>query len=95
VFLLEYESKGPRVSGPGACRQYCAGLGVPNHLACHARPDIAFAVGYLSRFQQGPTADNVPRLRDVVLYLAGIANFSSYLGGSSDPRAYCDADLAQ
>jgi hypothetical protein len=89
------DALGPLVTDPDALRQYRAVLGVLNHLACHTRPDIAFAVGYLSRFQQGPTADKVARLRDVVLYLAGTAHFGLHLGGSSDLRAYCDADFAQ
>jgi Reverse transcriptase (RNA-dependent DNA polymerase) len=89
------DALGPPVTDPGALRQYRAVLGVLNYLACHTRPDIAFAVGYLSRFQQAPTADKVARVRDVVLYLKGTAHFGLHLGGSSVLRAFCDADFAQ
>jgi hypothetical protein len=87
---------GPPVTDPGALRQYRAVLGVLNYLACNTRPDIAFAVGYLSRFQQAPTADKIARVRDIVLYLKGTAHYGLHLGGGSPVlRAFCDADFAQ
>jgi hypothetical protein len=41
---------GPLGADHDALQQYRAVLGVLHHLACHTRPDRAFAVGYLSRF---------------------------------------------
>jgi hypothetical protein len=89
------DALGPPLTDSGALRQYRAILGVLNYLACHTRPDIAFAVSYLSRFQQSPTADKVARVRDVVLYLQGTAHYGLQLGGSTVLRAFCDADYAQ
>jgi hypothetical protein len=58
-------------------------------------PDIAFAVGYLSRFQQAPTADKFARVLDVVLFVKGSAHYGLHLGGSPVLRPFCDADFAQ
>lgn len=90
------DSVGPALETTGAVKEYRSVLGTLNHLATHTRPDIAFAVGYLSRFQQAPTADKVARLRDVVLYLKGTADLKLHLGGKVPIlHGFCDADFAQ
>jgi hypothetical protein len=88
------DALGPPVTDPGALRQYRAVLGVLNYLARSTRPDIAFAVRHLSRFQQAPTADKIVRFPDVVLYLKGTAHYGLHLGGGSPVLlAFCDADF--
>jgi hypothetical protein len=95
ISRVHADDLGPPVTDPGALRQYRAVLGVLNYLACNTRPDIAFAVGYLSWFQQAPTADTFARVLDVVLYVNCTAHYKLHLGGSPVLRAFCDAAFAQ
>jgi hypothetical protein len=90
------DPEGPQVTDPAAVTEYRSVLGALNHIACHTRPDISFAVSYLSRFLQAPTADKVARLRDVVLYLKGTSSLGLHLGGPDCVLSgFCDADFAQ
>jgi hypothetical protein len=84
------------VSGPTAVTEYRSGLGVQNHIACHTRPDISFAVGYLLRFLQAPAADKVAIICDVMFISGGTSSFELHLGGPENVLSgFCDADFAQ
>jgi hypothetical protein len=37
----------------------------------HTRPDMAFSVGYLSRFMKGPHSDHLPAVKRLLRYVAG------------------------
>jgi hypothetical protein len=75
--------------------EYRSLIGALNYLSVSTRPDIAFAVAYLSRFLKCPTTDKMARARDIVLYLKGTSRFGLHLGGSdSNMHGYCDADWA-
>jgi hypothetical protein len=90
------DPEGPQVIDPAAVTEYRSVLSALNDIACLTRPDISFAVSYLSRFLQAPTADKVARLREVVLYLKGTTSFGLHLGGSDCVLGgFCDADFAQ
>jgi hypothetical protein len=69
------------------------------------RPDLAFAIGQLTRFNSNPGPQHVAALKRVLRYLRGSINFelmygagSSGSSGSSDSKltvlGYCDSDWA-
>jgi hypothetical protein len=41
----------------------------------NTRPDIAFAVGFLSRFMEAPAADHLAAVKHLLRYVAGTLNF--------------------
>jgi len=53
----------------------------------HTRPDLAFAVGYVNRFMEWPTAEHVAGTPDYGLVYKRIPGTASFVG-------YCDSDLA-
>ena len=63
----------------------------------HTRPDITFAVGYVSRFMEKPTSEHLAAVKHLLRYIAGTLNFGvSYERGAGTPKllGYSDADLA-
>jgi hypothetical protein len=65
------------------------------YLAVCARPDIAFAVGVLSRHMATPTSSHWHAALGVLRYLAGTASTGiSFGGGDTTVQGYCDADYA-
>ena len=38
----------------------------------HTRPDIAFAVGFLSRFMEAPAADHLAAVKHLLRYISGM-----------------------
>ena len=63
----------------------------------HTRPDLIFAVGYLSRFLQRPTAEHMAALKRVLRYVAGtINNGCFYRRGTGGAKlvGYSDSDYA-
>ena len=62
----------------------------------HTRPDLAFTVGYLSRFMQRPTAEHLQAVKRVMRYVAGTLDFSLHYKrapGTARFIGYCDSDL--
>ncbi|KAE8803358.1 putative polyprotein [Hordeum vulgare] len=60
------------------------------------RPDIAYAVSYLSRFMEKPTVEHLTAPKQLMRYIAGTLTFGCvYLRGSRDPSliGYSDSDL--
>ena len=39
---------------------------------CNSRPDLAFAVGYLSRFMEAPRQEHMAAVKCVLCYVAGM-----------------------
>jgi hypothetical protein len=65
------------------------------YLSMCMRPDIAQAVGALTRYMAAPTVAHWEAALGVVRYLMGIADYGLTFGGSSETLvSYCDADYA-
>jgi hypothetical protein len=64
----------------------------------HTRPDLAFAVGYLSRFMEEPRDDHLAAVKRVLRYLAGTQEhglfYTRHGDGPAKLAGYSDADLA-
>jgi len=63
----------------------------------HTRPDISFAVGYISRFMENPTTEHMGAVKHVLRYIAGTLHFGCcYRKGDGNFRltGYNIADLA-
>lgn len=76
---------------------YREAIGSLQHLSCKTRPDITFAVNYVSRSMENPTVNDVKNVKRILRYLIGTTesgiHFSSQ--GSSDiMMRYSDADYA-
>ncbi|XP_034604725.1 uncharacterized mitochondrial protein AtMg00810-like [Setaria viridis] len=42
----------------------------------HTRPDLAFSVGYISRFMQRPTMEHQQAVKRILRYVAGTLNYA-------------------
>jgi hypothetical protein len=65
----------------------------------HTRPDIAYAVGYVSRFMEDPREDHWTAVKRLLRYVKGIADQGIVFPRSGDKEAprlviYSDADMA-
>ena len=63
----------------------------------HTRPDLAFAVGYVSRFTERPTVEHLQAVKRVLRYVARTLDYDlHYRRAPSMARfvCYCDSDLA-
>jgi hypothetical protein len=63
----------------------------------HTRPDVAFAVGYMSRFMERPTAEHQSAIKRILRYIAGTIDYGLHFGrhsGAAHFVGYCDSDLA-
>lgn len=77
---------------------YASVVGALMYAMLGTRPDLAYAVGCLSRFNSNPGVTHVAALKHVLRYLAGTADYCLVYG--SDQAApfnmfgYCDSDYA-
>lgn len=63
----------------------------------HTRPDLAFAVGYVSRFMQRPTAEHQQAVKRILRYIAGTSDYGLHYPrcpGAEHFIGYSDSDLA-
>ena len=63
----------------------------------HTRPDITFAVGYVSRFMEAPTAEHLAAVKHLLRDIAGTLNFGvRFEKGQGEAKllGYSDADMA-
>jgi hypothetical protein len=64
----------------------------------HTRPDLSFAVGFLSRFMEEPHQEHLVAVKRVLRYVAGTRSYGvHYKEGGDDGmklNGYSDADLA-
>lgn len=75
--------------------QYRSIIGGIMHVSNYTRPDVSFAVNYLSRFMAVPAANHLARAKDLVAYLHATADDCLVLGGESlTIHGCCDADYA-
>ncbi|OAE31115.1 hypothetical protein AXG93_150s1040 [Marchantia polymorpha subsp. ruderalis] len=76
-------------------KQYQELLGSLNYLANFTRPDIAQALGVLSRFFNATTTEHAAASKSVLRYLAGTKNLGIvYPGSDTTMKEFCDADFA-
>ena len=71
-------------------------VGALMHLMTATRPDIAFAVGYVSRFMENPQVEHWTAVKRILRYLQGTKTHGIYFqpGNKVDFRGYSDADWA-
>jgi hypothetical protein len=63
----------------------------------HTRPDITFAVGFLSRFMERPASDHYAAVKHLLRYIAGTLDYGcAYTQGNGAPQltGYSDSDHA-
>jgi hypothetical protein len=67
---------------------------------CNSRPDLAYAVGYLSRFMEGPRQEHLVAVKRVLRYVAGTQQWGLHYhrgkknSGAPKLLGYSDSDLA-
>jgi hypothetical protein len=88
---LSKESSVPPVD----CTMYRSLIGSLRHLV-NTRPDIAYAVGYMSRFMEKPTQEHFGAVKRIIRYIAGIVNYGCRYGEEEEWKlfGYSDSDLA-
>jgi len=64
----------------------------------HTRPDLAFSVGYLSRFMEDPREDHLTGVKRVLRYVAGTQGYGLHYTRQEEEKpklvGFSDADLA-
>jgi hypothetical protein len=73
---------------------YTSLVGSMLYLSVCTRPDIAQAVGVLSKFMASPTTVHWQAAKGVLRYLAGTTSYGITFGKGSGLLGYCDADYA-
>ena len=73
------------------CEPYREAVGSLLYLANISRPDISFAVNYLSRFSSKPKRSNWTMVRRVFQYLKGTVHYGISFNGEEELMAYSDA----
>jgi hypothetical protein len=61
----------------------------------HTRPDLAFSVGYVSRFMQRPTTEHQQTVKRIIRYIAGTLDHDLYYPrcpGEAHLVGYSDSD---
>lgn len=71
---------------------YREAIGSLLYLATISRPDISFAVNYLSRFNNKPMISHWKMVKRVFQYLKGTFKFGIFFNGDSTLIAYTDSD---
>jgi hypothetical protein len=63
----------------------------------HTRPDLAFTVGFISRFMEQPMVEHQGAVKRILRYVAGTLDYCLHFTkapGSARFIGYCDSDLA-
>ncbi|WVZ73170.1 hypothetical protein U9M48_021514 [Paspalum notatum var. saurae] len=64
----------------------------------HTRPDLAFAMGYVSRFMEDPREDHLAAVKHLLRYVAGTVDYGvvypRHNGGKAELIGYSDSDMA-
>jgi hypothetical protein len=67
------------------------------HYLVNSRPDLAFLVGYVSRFMENPTTEHLAAVKRVLRYVAGTINHGCHYRRKEEAACltgYSDSDLA-
>jgi hypothetical protein len=62
----------------------------------HTRPDISFAVGYVSRFMEAPTTEHLAAVKKILRYVAGTIDYGccyKRTEGEANLLGFSDADM--
>ncbi|XP_044741974.1 secreted RxLR effector protein 161-like [Chrysoperla carnea] len=73
-------------------KPYREAIGSLLYLAIISRPDISFAVNYLSRYNSKPMKTHWKMIKRIFAYLKGTIKFRISFNGSSQLIAYTDSD---
>uniref|UniRef100_A0A8R7PM28 Reverse transcriptase Ty1/copia-type domain-containing protein n=1 Tax=Triticum urartu TaxID=4572 RepID=A0A8R7PM28_TRIUA len=64
----------------------------------HTRPDITYAVGYVSRFMEAPTVEHLTAVKHIIRYVAGTCSLGCHFprrgAGGASLFGYNDSDMA-
>jgi hypothetical protein len=63
----------------------------------HTRPDLAFAMGFVSRFMERPMVEHQQAIKCILRYVASTLDYSMHFTkapGTARFVGYCDSDLA-
>jgi hypothetical protein len=62
----------------------------------NTRPDLAYSVGYISRFMEKPTTEHLAAVKRVLRYIAGTLHFGCHYKRKKKAQlvGYSDSDLA-
>ncbi|XP_062186705.1 uncharacterized mitochondrial protein AtMg00810-like [Phragmites australis] len=62
----------------------------------HTRLDLAFSVGYMSRFMERPMKEHMAAMKMILCYVAGMLSLGCHYGRTAEARlvGYTDNDLA-
>jgi hypothetical protein len=62
----------------------------------NSRPDLAYSVGYISRFMEAPTTEHLADVKRVLRYIAGTLQFGCCYRRKKEAQlvGYSDSDLA-
>lgn len=76
--------------------QYRSLIGSLRYLV-NTRPDLAYAVGYLSRFMEKPATDHLAAAKHLLRYVAGTVGWGCWYGRKQSNivqlTGYCDSDM--
>jgi hypothetical protein len=90
---LSKESKNPPVD----VTEYRSIVGSLRYMV-HTRPDLSFAVGYVSRFMESPTTEHMSAVKHILRYISGTLKYGCrYMISNKDGEhltGFSDADLA-
>jgi len=88
---LSRDSTAPKVDAT----KYRSLVGSLRYLV-HTRPDLAFSVGYVSRFMEAPTEEHEAAVKRIIRYIAGTLHLGCRYGreeGATSLVGYSDSDL--
>jgi hypothetical protein len=62
----------------------------------HTRPDITFAMGYVSRYMEAPTTEHLAAVKHLLRYIAGTRTYGCRYtrGGDRELMGFSDSDMA-
>jgi hypothetical protein len=63
----------------------------------NSRPDLAFSVGYVSRFKEAPTTEHLTAVKRILRYVAGTLHYGCFYKREKEASlvGYSDSDLAR